>query len=157
MMSRVIYEKLLNGDSLSDEELEEGIDTFRTLAAKLSSVGPVFALAANEANRAFLQLYGYWSARKRESLVGCASTESAVLQVVLCPGCAATLPLENRGCPHCGYENNEEGRLLTVAELLACPGYPTPGAPRLNDVSPAFLRGLATILSSEGYRRQTGG
>lgn len=41
-----------------------------------------------------------------------------------------------------GYENNEDGRLLTLAEMLEKPSYPQPGALRLNDVCSEFLRRL---------------
>lgn len=62
------------------------------------------------------------------------------LNIVICPGCGSHLPLENNGCPDCGYENPEEGRLLTIAEILERPSYPANGALSLADVSPAFLR-----------------
>lgn len=62
--------------------------------------------------------------------------------IVICPGCGSQMPLDNRGCTDCGYENNEDGRLLTVAEILARPSYPEPGALTLNDVSPAFIRAV---------------
>lgn len=62
--------------------------------------------------------------------------------IAICPGCGNDAPLENAGCPDCGYENNDDGRLLTIAELLERPSYPAAGAVRLNDVSPAFLKAL---------------
>lgn len=65
------------------------------------------------------------------------------MDIVICPGCGETVPHENNGCPQCGYENNEDGRLLTLDELLAKPSYPKNGATRLNDVCPEFLRRLA--------------
>jgi len=64
------------------------------------------------------------------------------LNIVICPGCGSLLPLDNRGCPDCGYENNDDGRLLTIAEIIDRPSYPAAGAMRLNDVSPAFLKAV---------------
>ena len=64
------------------------------------------------------------------------------LKIVICPGCGSELSVDNRGCPNCGYENNEDGRLLTLAEMLERPSYPAPGAMRLNDVCPAFLKAV---------------
>lgn len=29
------------------------------------------------------------------------------LNIVICPGCGSELSVDNRGCPNCGYENNE--------------------------------------------------
>lgn len=71
------------------------------------------------------------------------------LNIVICPGCGSQLSLDNQGCPDCGYENNEDGRLLSVAEILARPSYPEPGAIRLNDVSPAFLRAVVQAAQGE--------
>ena len=65
------------------------------------------------------------------------------MEIVICPGCGDDVPHDNAGCPHCGYENNEDGRLLTLAELLSKPSYPKTGALRLNDVCSEFLRRLA--------------
>lgn len=64
------------------------------------------------------------------------------LNIVLCPGCGSRVSLTNSGCPDCGYENNEDGRLLTIAEILDRPSYPASGALRLNDVCPAFLKAV---------------
>lgn len=64
------------------------------------------------------------------------------LNQVVCPGCGEDLPNDNVGCPHCGYEDNENGRILTLAEMLAKPSYPEAGALRLNDVCSAFLKRL---------------
>lgn len=68
------------------------------------------------------------------------------LNIVICPGCGSELPVDNCGCPDCNYENNDDGRLLTIAEMLDRPSYPAPGAIRLNDVSPAFLKALITAV-----------
>lgn len=43
------------------------------------------------------------------------------MDLVICPGCGEDVPHENLGCPHCGYENNDDGRLLTLNELLSRP------------------------------------
>lgn len=64
------------------------------------------------------------------------------LNIVICPGCASHLPVVNSGCPNCGYENNEDGRLLTIAEMLERPSYPADGAMRLNGVSPMFIKAV---------------
>lgn len=66
------------------------------------------------------------------------------MNVVICPGCGEEVPRDNCGCPHCGYENNEDGRLLTLDEMLEKPSYPQPGAMRLNDVCSQFLRRLVS-------------
>ena len=71
------------------------------------------------------------------------------LKIVICPGCGSHLAQDNRGCPDCGYENNEDGRLLTIAEILERPSYPARGALRLNDVSPAFLK--AVVAAAQAY------
>lgn len=68
------------------------------------------------------------------------------LNIVICPGCGSQLAQDNRGCPDCGYENNDDGRLLTVAEILERPSYPASGATRLNDVSPVFLKAVTTVV-----------
>lgn len=70
------------------------------------------------------------------------------LNVVICPGCGSQVPLSNNGCPDCGYENNEEGRLLTITEILERPSYPAPGAIRLNDVCPAFLKAVVSAAQA---------
>lgn len=64
------------------------------------------------------------------------------MNLVICPGCGSLLTVDNRGCPDCGYENNDDGRLLSIAEILERPSYPASGALRLNDVSPAFLKAM---------------
>lgn len=77
------------------------------------------------------------------------------LNIVICPGCSSQVPLENRGCPNCGYENNDDGRLLTISEILERPSYPAPGAMRLNDVSPAFLKAVVAAALSEFALRKS--
>lgn len=69
------------------------------------------------------------------------------LNVVFCPGCGGSLPLDNCGCPDCGYENNEDGRLLTIAEILDRPSYPVAGAMRLSDVCPAFIKAIVSVAT----------
>lgn len=76
------------------------------------------------------------------------------LSIVICPGCGSRLPLDNRGCPDCGYENNDDGRLLTIAEILERPSYPAAGAMRLNDVSPAFLKEVIAAIQVSTNEKQ---
>ncbi|MHB1370866.1 MAG: zinc ribbon domain-containing protein [Pseudomonadaceae bacterium] len=70
------------------------------------------------------------------------------LNIVICPGCGSELPADNRGCTECGYENNEDGRLLSIAEMLERPSYPAPGAMRLNDVCPAFIKAIVAAAQA---------
>lgn len=70
------------------------------------------------------------------------------LNIVICPGCGSKLSVDNHGCPDCGYENNEDGRLLTIAEMLERPSYPARGALRLNDVSPAFIKAVVAAAQA---------
>ncbi len=76
------------------------------------------------------------------------------LNLTICPGCGEHVENGAAGCPHCGYENPDDGRLLSVAEIVGAKSYPEIGAVRLNDVSPAFLRGVIKALL--GKRSQTG-
>jgi len=70
------------------------------------------------------------------------------LNIVICPGCGSEISVDNHGCPDCGYENNEDGRLLTLAEMLERPSYPARGALRLNDVSPAFIKAVVAAAQA---------
>ena len=70
------------------------------------------------------------------------------LNIVICPGCGSRVALENRGCPDCGYENNDDGRLLSIEEILKRPSYPLSGATRLNDVSPAFIQAVVDAAAN---------
>jgi len=70
------------------------------------------------------------------------------LNIVICPGCGSELPVVNRGCSECGYENNEDGRLLTIAEILEKPSYPEGGAMRLNDVCPSFIKAVVAAAQA---------
>jgi hypothetical protein len=64
----VIYEKYVNGEPLTDKELEIGAAFFRDLAHMNSQAGPVFKLAASEANRVATALEGFIDARKRNRI-----------------------------------------------------------------------------------------
>ena len=56
---RPIYEKVLNGDPLTDREIEEGIEFFDDLNKKLMMLGPVFLLSSNEVNRVLILLKNF--------------------------------------------------------------------------------------------------
>lgn len=60
-----IYNKFINGDALSDAELNVGINHFTKLADALVTCGPVFKLAANEAIRVSQRLLDFRNARQR--------------------------------------------------------------------------------------------
>lgn len=51
-----IYEKVLNGDTLTDDEVRDGIAFHRHLCDDLQALGPVFALAAKESRRVCVTL-----------------------------------------------------------------------------------------------------
>lgn len=61
---KTIYEKYLNGDKLSNEEVIYGAEFYRVLADTLIKCGPVFRLACKEACSVYIGLDGYKSARK---------------------------------------------------------------------------------------------
>jgi hypothetical protein len=63
MNPKIVYEKFCNGDSLSDEEVNEGVIFYDYLSAKLFQCGPVFALAAREALRVRNTLHSYQQSR----------------------------------------------------------------------------------------------
>ncbi|HHN0562620.1 TPA: hypothetical protein ACRN02_006787 [Pseudomonas aeruginosa] len=67
------------------------------------------------------------------------------LDSVICPGCAEELPKRNRGCMHCGYEDNDRGCLLPLRKLAQLPSFPDQAAARFNDVSPRFI---ATLIAA---------
>lgn len=75
--------------------------------------------------------------------------DMANLDIVICPGCGSELPVRNRGCDDCGYEDSEVGRIQTLSEILQQPSYPARGAARFNDVSPAFLAALVKAAGGE--------
>lgn len=60
---RHVYEKYTNGDSISDEELKEGLAFFKKLSDDLMTLGPVFKLAAVEANLVYMAFNSYQRAR----------------------------------------------------------------------------------------------
>lgn len=62
-VARDVYDKVLNGDPIGDEELIQAKFFFEDLAAKLVVLGPVFRLAANEATRVHNQLLDFSVAR----------------------------------------------------------------------------------------------
>lgn len=62
-----IYEKFVNGDSLSDEELKVGAIFFHDMWVQLKQAGPVFKLAANEANRVQSQFDSFIRARNEHA------------------------------------------------------------------------------------------
>lgn len=59
-----VYEKLINGDSLTNKEVDSGVLFFKALADDLFTLGPVFRLAAIEALRTYNRLYDFQQARK---------------------------------------------------------------------------------------------
>lgn len=58
-----IYNLVQSGERVSDANLELGLAFYKNLADSLRQCGPVFKLAANEANRVFDVLDGYHRAR----------------------------------------------------------------------------------------------
>lgn len=62
-MYQVVYEKYQRGDPLNDNELAGAAAHFYQLSEMLYKSGPVFRLAANEANRVYLALNGFMQAR----------------------------------------------------------------------------------------------
>lgn len=63
---RIVYDKFNNGEPLTDQDLDEGIEFFRQLAHNLSSLGPVFRLSANEARRVHCSLLAFRAARQEK-------------------------------------------------------------------------------------------
>lgn len=61
-----IYNKYLNGDSLTDDELVVGIKHFTELEALCRRAGPVFRLPAYEAYRVHAALSAFQRARKEK-------------------------------------------------------------------------------------------
>ena len=66
--ARQVYEKYRNGDTLTDADLEFGINHFKALAHLAEESGPVFRLAANEARSTYLQLESFQTARKENNI-----------------------------------------------------------------------------------------
>lgn len=61
-----VYAKFCKGDPLTNNELDVGIEHFRPLSDMLFRSGPVFRLAAQEANRVATGLEDYKSARNQK-------------------------------------------------------------------------------------------
>lgn len=61
-----IYEKYLNGESLTNVEVNFGAAYFRDLADKLVKCGPAFSLAFKEANVVYMRLEDFQDARMRK-------------------------------------------------------------------------------------------
>lgn len=74
---KIIYEKVLNGNVITNLELQFGIEFFQDLADKLNRCGPQFRLAANEANRVYMLLSDFHTARRevKTALAGRGRTE----------------------------------------------------------------------------------
>lgn len=64
---RPVYDKFIDGSPLTDEDLEEGIKFFQDLTDKLSCLGPVFQLSANEARRVLFAFEGFKRAREEHN------------------------------------------------------------------------------------------
>jgi hypothetical protein len=60
---KVIYNKMLDGDALTNTEVIEGSAFYIKLAEDLSACGPAFRLAANEAHRVGRNLKDFREAR----------------------------------------------------------------------------------------------
>lgn len=75
------------------------------------------------------------------------TTETQFLNIVICPGCAQILPIENEGCPHCGYEEPDTGRIPTVVDIISSSAMD--GAPVFNDVSCAFVARVVEVVQRQ--------
>lgn len=62
----LIYNSFVNGDSLTNDQLDIGIEHFGALEELLLKSGPVFKLAANECMRVHDQLREYKKARLKK-------------------------------------------------------------------------------------------
>lgn len=60
-----VYSKCINGRPLTMKEIDIGIEHFDKMSKLLFASGPVFSLAAVEANRIYLMLDGFKMARQR--------------------------------------------------------------------------------------------
>lgn len=65
-----IYRKYVAGDKLTDAEVIYGRQLFKRAADALFGTGPVFSLAAKEANRLYLALDDIAEARKLQKMRG---------------------------------------------------------------------------------------
>lgn len=61
-----IYNKFTSGDSLTDTDLEIGIEHFNQMSEMLWKSGPVFRLAAQEAARVASRLQDFQNARREK-------------------------------------------------------------------------------------------
>lgn len=58
-----LYNKYVQGDKITDNQLKEGVPFWKDLADKLHKAGPVFKLCANEAGRVYRGLNEFADAR----------------------------------------------------------------------------------------------
>lgn len=58
-----IYDKVVSGEAITDAEIDFGRVFYRDLADNLSKCGPVFKLAAQEANRIYMALSLFYQER----------------------------------------------------------------------------------------------
>lgn len=65
MNYKELYEKLVNGDHLTDKELEALYDHLATAGKMLRQLGQVYQLSAAELERRAEQVSSYLHARKR--------------------------------------------------------------------------------------------
>lgn len=61
---KTIYQRLTDGDGLTDTEVNRGAAFFKRLSADLSAAGPIFRIAFLEANRVYLKLDDMQAARR---------------------------------------------------------------------------------------------
>jgi len=61
-----IYEKFINGDPLTNDDIAIGISGFDTLASIARQAGPAFSLTAREATRVVIALEDFEASRKRK-------------------------------------------------------------------------------------------
>jgi hypothetical protein len=62
--AKIVYDLTNSGDSMSDADVAYGRTYYKELADKLRQCGPVFKLAANEADRVYHTLDGFFKARQ---------------------------------------------------------------------------------------------
>lgn len=63
-MSRKVYEKVCNGDHISDEELKQAIKDYNDAEAALLKLGPYFAVARKAITTTLDTLERFQNARK---------------------------------------------------------------------------------------------
>ena len=66
-IARKVYEKLISGDSLTDQDISFGRTFYRELADKLTKCGPVFHLAWIESRRTADAFDAFWKERHPKS------------------------------------------------------------------------------------------